>query len=172
MIIKLGDLVKIRKKYRNKKIVLGAGTFDLPHAGHILFLEDCKKFGDILVVMVGSDKVIQKMKGSNRPVMNEHVRLKIIDSLKPVDYAFLDSFMDRDNLKTFVLNEAFRLLKPNSYVVNNDRQDIAFRKKLGEKYGVKIIVLPRTAPKEFKSISTTKIIEKIQRKKMSNRRRN
>lgn len=163
MIIDFQDLSKIRKKHSGQKIVLGAGSFDLPHAGHVLFLEDCKKLGDILVVMVGSDQSIRKLKGDHRPIMNQHLRLKLVDSLKPVDYSFIDPYVDRDDLKSFLLDETFKFLKPDIHAVNDDRNDASFRMILGKKHGVDIVVLPRTAPKEFEGVSTTKLIERASR---------
>lgn len=161
MIVDFKALPKIREQYRGQKIVMCAGSFDLTHAGHVLFFEDCKKMGDILVVMVGSDQAIRKLKGNTRPIMNQHLRLKMIDSLRPVDYCFLDCYADREDFLSFVLDEAFKFLKPDIHVVNDDRDDVAFRKILGKKHGVEIVILPRTAPKEFGEVSTTKIIEKI-----------
>lgn len=165
MIVDFKDLGKIREKHSAQKIVLGSGTFDLTHAGHVLFFEDCKRFGDVLVVMVGSDQAIQRFKGKDRPVINEYARLKVVDSLKPVDYTFLDCYVDRDDFLVFLLDEAFKFLKPDTYVVNADGYDISFRRKLAKKHGVELVVLPRTAPKEFENISTTKIIEKMKRLK-------
>ena len=40
---------------QNKKIVLIGGCFDLLHIGHIIFLEEAKKQGDLLIVFLESD---------------------------------------------------------------------------------------------------------------------
>ncbi|MEK7074233.1 MAG: adenylyltransferase/cytidyltransferase family protein, partial [Patescibacteria group bacterium] len=90
-IIEFKDIASLRKEHKDKKIVFCSGTFDLTHAGHVLFLEDCKKYGDLLVVAVGNDfNQRVNAKGKGRPVQNEHLRLKMVSSLKPVDYALLD----------------------------------------------------------------------------------
>jgi cytidyltransferase-like protein len=161
MIIPFKDVATIREKYPNKTIVLAAGTFDLPHAGHVLFLEEAKKLGDIVVVMVGSDAAVTRAKGANRPIINQHLRLKMIDSLKPVDYTFIDCYEDREDFIVFMMDEAFKFLKPDILIVNNDRSDISFREELGKKHGVQIVVLDRVAPPEFDEVSTTKIIAAI-----------
>jgi len=44
------DLQSIREKYKDKKIVFTSGTFDVIHAGHITYLNNCKSLGDVLVV--------------------------------------------------------------------------------------------------------------------------
>jgi cytidyltransferase-like protein len=163
MIIKtIEALREIRRKYNNKKIVFCSGSFDLVHTGHILFLEDCKSKGDILVVAVGNDKMLRILKGENRPIMNEYVRLKIIDSLKPVDYCFLDTFSNSSKENpNGVLNFTFENLKPDVYVINEDAFDIPYRENLCKNFNVKMIISKRTSPEEFENISSSKIIKKI-----------
>lgn len=132
------------------------------HAGHILFFEDCKKYGDILVVGVGNDYIIEINKGRNRPILNQHVRLKIIDSLKLVDYCFLDESR-AGNHPLDIVEGAFKWLKPNIYIINEDASNIPHRKQLISKYGIKMKILTRLCPPRFDNISTSKIIEKIKK---------
>ena len=159
MLIQYQDLPKLRKKYQDKKIVYCSGTFDLTHAGHILFFEDCKKFGDLLVVGIGSDAEIKKNKGPDRPILNEDIRLKTILSLKPVDYCLLDRGTHKD--KHWQVNHVLKHLRPDAYVVNTDAFDIPSRKKIAEKYGVPFKMLKRSCPPSFKNISSSGIIKKI-----------
>ncbi len=163
MIIKENDLGLIRSKYHDKKIVCCLGVFDLTHAGHILFFEDCKKHGDILVVGIGKDALVRKYKGDLRPILNENVRLKIVDSLKPVDYVYLidKEIYDQKNFHTETLGPLVGKLKPEFYAVNSDVLDIEKRKEICEKNEVNFILLNRVCPSEFDNISTTRIIEKI-----------
>ena len=158
--IKIEDLPKIREQFKNKKIVLCSGSFDLTHAGHVLFFEDCKKYGDILVVAVGKDVPIEKRKGQGRPILNQYIRLKTVDSLKPVDYSYINPISVSEN-KLYTIEHAFQNLKPDIYVINEDAFNIPYRKELCKKFNVKLVILPRTAPPEFEGISATKIIEKI-----------
>lgn len=159
--IKMHELKKIRKKHKNQKVVFCSGSFDLIHAGHVLFFEDCKRHGDILVVMAANDEVLKKNKGAGRPVLNEHVRIKMIDSLRPVDYCLLDTSADETLHPLHCLHEIFDALRPDVYVINDDAFDIPYREELVKKYATKLVVLPRSAPKEFDGVSTTKLIEKI-----------
>lgn len=159
-IINPEKLPKIREKFKNKKIVFCSGSFDLIHAGHILFLEDCKKLGDILVVGVGSD-ILLKRKGNKRPILNERIRLKTIDSLKPVDYCFIDNFSKKEH-PLFILDSVFEKLKPDVYVINEDAFDIPYREEAAKKFNVKLVILKRWSPNDWgEPISTTKLIEKI-----------
>lgn len=159
-IIKSGDLKTLREKYKNLKIVYCSGTFDMTHVGHILFFEDCKKYGDLLFVNVGRDDTIKKLKGEKRPILNQYVRIKTIDSLKPVDFCFVNS-EDSDEEKHDILRFVMENLKPNVYVVNEDAFDIKYRIKIVEEFDTKMEILPRYCPKEFENISTSNIIEKI-----------
>ena len=159
-IISPAEFSTLREKYKDKKIVYCSGVFDLTHAGHVLFFEDCKKHGDILVVCVGGDANLKKKKGPNRPIMNQYVRLKMVDSLKPVDYCFLSSYTPVDHPLEF-LEVVFKELRPSVYVINEDAFDIPYRKEMSKKYDVQLVTLPRWCPDEFENISTTKLIEKI-----------
>lgn len=163
MIIDYKDLKKIREENKDKKIVFCLGVFDITHVGHILFFEDCKSKGDILVVGIGRDSLIKRYKGDLRPILNENIRLKTVDSIKAVDYSFIDTIEDWDGSDTHKKNlrPIFRELKPDFYVVNNDASDLDKRQEIAKEEKVNMIVLPRWCPKEFEGISTTKIIEKI-----------
>lgn len=162
MIITHDDLPKIREQYKDKKIAFCSGAFDLTHAGHILFFEDCKKHGDVLVVCLGTDALTANVKGSGRPVLNQHIRLKTVASLKPVDYCYVDS-APLDQPPLTLLDMTFARLRPDVYVINEDASDIPYRREVSRRFGVELVILPRWCPPEFEDISTTKIIEKIKR---------
>lgn len=156
------DLRGIRERHKNKKIVFCSGGFDLTHAGHVLFFEDCKKHGDILVVGIGGDAVRKKDKGDGRPILNEHVRLKTVASLKPVDYAFVINTMPIAH-PLDPLIDIMKELRPDVYVINTDASHIPYREAFVKETGTKLVILDRVCPPEFEEISTTGIIEKIQR---------
>ena len=159
--ITFNDLSRIREEHHNEKIVFCSGGFDLTHAGHALFFEDCKKQGDVLVVMVGSDKAVGRDKGTTRPVLNEHMRSKMVDSLKPVDYVMIDELPPPGSHALHYIDMVFERLKPDVYVVNQDAFDITYRKDLAQRHGVKLVILERICPEEFEAVSTTNIIKKI-----------
>ncbi len=74
-------------KKEGKKIVYTSGVYDLVHDGHVLYLEEAKKYGDILVVGVDSDALTRKRKPENdvRPIDKLDVRLKILVRNRSVD---------------------------------------------------------------------------------------
>ena len=160
-IIKHSDLPKIRKRYADKKIVFCSGSFDLIHAGHILFLEDSKNLGDILIVSVAPDSDLRKTKGPDRPILNQSVRLKTMASLKPVDFCLLGETLPTKGHIHQPLEHIFKILSPDIYTVNDDISDSDFRKQLAQKYNIKMVIMKRRCPPEFDRISTTRIINKI-----------
>jgi len=73
------------RKSKNK-IVFTNGCFDILHVGHVKYLEEAKKLGDILIVGINSDSSISRLKGKTRPINSLNDRSHIISSLKSVDY--------------------------------------------------------------------------------------
>lgn len=67
--------------------VLATGVFDIIHLGHLHYLEESKKLGDELVVIVATDNTVRKRK--HEPITPEAMRLELVQGLKPVDRAVL-----------------------------------------------------------------------------------
>lgn len=74
---------------QGKKIVFTNGCFDLLHVGHITYLEEAKKLGDVLIVGINTDESVKRLKGPTRPVQNESDRCQILAALKAVDHTIL-----------------------------------------------------------------------------------
>lgn len=87
----LGGLKKTiaRLRSQGRRIVFTNGCFDLIHYGHVKYLEEARKKGDILIVGVNSDASVRKLKGKKRPVVKETERLRLVAALESVDYAVL-----------------------------------------------------------------------------------
>ncbi len=71
---------------KNKKIVFTNGCFDILHRGHLSYLNEAKKLGDLLFIGLNSDKSVRKLKGPQRPVNNEEDRKYFLENLKSVDF--------------------------------------------------------------------------------------
>jgi D-beta-D-heptose 7-phosphate kinase/D-beta-D-heptose 1-phosphate adenosyltransferase len=71
---------------KNKKIVFTNGCFDILHLGHLEYLNEAKKLGDILFIGLNSDKSIKEIKGENRPINNQDFRKEMLLNLKSVDF--------------------------------------------------------------------------------------
>ena len=81
----------------NSKIVLAGGVFDIIHPGHIHTLNDAKKLGDVLVVVVATDKTAVKMK-KREPLHSAELRKELVSSLTMVDLCIIGD--DEDIFKT------------------------------------------------------------------------
>jgi FAD synthetase len=73
------------------KRVVATGTFDILHPGHLFYLEESKKLGDELHVIVARDANVRH---KPRPVIPEDQRLAMVAALKPVDRARLGDSVD------------------------------------------------------------------------------
>ena len=94
------------------KIVLAGGVFDIIHPGHINTLNDAKKLGDILVVVVATDKTAIKMK-RRKPLHNAKLRHELVSSLIMVDLCIVGD--EEDIFKTV------DLVKPQIIVLGYDQ---------------------------------------------------
>ena len=70
------------------KKVMVFGTFDIVHLGHISFFKQARKYGDYLIVVVGRDKTVKKIKG-RPPKHSEKIRFKKIKKVKLIDKVIL-----------------------------------------------------------------------------------
>jgi FAD synthetase len=68
--------------------VLVFGCFDLFHPGHHSFLQQAKKYGDTLIVIVTPDSIMQQLKGK-LPIESEEIRLKNVRNNRQVDEVYL-----------------------------------------------------------------------------------
>lgn len=153
MIIKPSQLSALRSSLMNKKIVFAGGTFDLFHRGHIDALKNLRKFGDVIVIAVSSDKRVKQRKGDKRPILSEKERCIIIDSIQYVDYSLVAPESSKN--KPFPTLNIIECLKPN-FFITTDKKWLLFREKV-EHFGTKLKVLPR----QSKVNSTTHIIQTI-----------
>src|SRR6478736_1613153 len=79
-------------KNQGKKIVFTNGCFDIIHKGHVTYLNEAKKLGDLLVIGLNSDASVKRLKGPERPINNELDRQYVLSQLKSVD--FVEIFQD------------------------------------------------------------------------------
>lgn len=136
-------------KKQNKTIVATNGCFDILHVGHLHLLNQAKSFGDILVVGVNSDRSVSKLKGSQRPVVNESERAQIIASLKAVDFV---TIFDEETAVTLL-----EIIKPDIYIKGGDYNlDNLPEAMPVTANGGKVEFVPLTPRK-----STTSLIDKI-----------
>lgn len=72
-----------------RRVVLANGAFDMLHVGHVRYLADAHRHGDVLVVAVNSDASVRASKGPLRPIVPEAERAELLSHLDCVDYIVL-----------------------------------------------------------------------------------
>lgn len=94
------------------RVVLAGGVFDIIHPGHIHTLRAAKALGNVLVVVIATDKTAQKMK--NRiPLHNMELRKDLVKSLSMVDYAVVGYEGD--------IFKSVEIIKPNIIALGYDQ---------------------------------------------------
>ena len=90
------------------KIVLAGGVFDIIHPGHIHTLNAAKELGDVLVVVVATDKTAIKMK-KRKPLHDQKLRKQLVNSLSVVDLCVIGNEDDIFKTVEFVKPEIIAL---------------------------------------------------------------
>lgn len=135
-----------------KKIVFTNGCFDIIHSGHVKYLEEAKKLGDILVLGLNSDDSVSRLKGPSRPVNKQNDRAIVISALKSIDFV---SIFDQDTPY-----ELIKIVQPDVLVKGGDyNPDDIVGADIVRARGGKVVTIDFVEGK-----STSSIIEKMQAK--------
>ena len=127
-----------------KKIVFTNGCFDILHAGHVKYLRQAKRLGDVLIVGLNSDRSVSAIK-PGRPLNSEKNRAEVLAALAAVDYVVV--FHEKTPYSLI------KAVKPDFLVKGGDwkKEEI-----VGSDIAKETFSLPYV-----RGISTTGIIEKI-----------
>lgn len=103
------------------RVVLAGGVFDIIHPGHIHTLRAAKALGNVLVVVIATDKTAQKMK--NRiPLHNMELRKDLVRSLSMVDYAIVgyegDIFKSVENIKPNIIALGYDQVHQEKFIID------------------------------------------------------
>lgn len=135
---------------KGKRIVFTNGCFDILHRGHVTYLAEARKLGDLLVVGLNADASVKRLKGPERPINNEEDRKFVLSQLKSVD--FVEIFTE-DTPLNLILK-----VKPNVLVKGGDW-------KIDQIVGAKEVIANGGDVFSLNFVngySTTSIINKIQ----------
>ncbi len=135
-----------------KRVVFTNGCFDILHYGHVKYLEDARKKGDLLIVAVNSDNSVKRLKGPKRPLCSLRDRMRVLAGLSSVDYVV--------PFKEDTPAEIIKYLKPDILIKGADYkiEDIV-GKEIVKSYGGTVKRI------EFlKGFSVTSLINKITRR--------
>ena len=153
-LISQSDLLTLHDKLKEagKKVVFTAGSWDLIHAGQCRYLEKAKAYGDVLVVGVSSNDAIRRVKGPNKPILDEKIRAEMLTFLKSVDFVTI--------LPEPSCVPPLGLLKPDVYVTVKEDWTSEYKEskeyKTVTKYGGEVLVVDRQST----SVSTTQILQR------------
>jgi glycerol-3-phosphate cytidylyltransferase len=129
------------------KTVMTFGTFDVFHVGHVNLLQRAASLGDQLIVGVSTDD-LNYSKKKRYPIYNQNSRMKIINSLRYVNFCFPEESLE-------MKREYLTKYNVDLLVMGDD-----WLGKFDEfKDYCEVIYLKRTP-----SVSTTELIEVIKEK--------
>ena len=155
--LKIKELPEAKKeldllKSKNKKIVFTNGCFDILHIGHARYLYAAKELGDLLIVAVNSDSSVKRIKGPDRPIMNQEERAEMLAALQCVDMVVI--FEEDTPL------EVIERLVPDVLVKGGDwKEEDIVGSEVVKSAGGQVKSLPFV-----KGSSTSEIINKIEMK--------
>jgi FAD synthetase len=130
--------------------VMAFGTFDIVHEGHKHYLQQAKKLGDFLIVVVSRDKNALILKGK-KPLHNEKERLAEIKKLAFVNKAVLG---DREMRSWGIIAKH----RPQILALGYDqwKSEFSLAKEL-EKLGLRPMIV-RIKPFKPEQFKTSKIL--------------
>ena len=107
----LGTVESLRSlRVQGRKVAHCHGVFDLLHPGHLAHLQEAKAQGDLLVVTLTPDHLVNK--GPGRPIFTESQRAAMLSALEMVDFVAVTT--------SATAVEAINLLKPDVFVKGPD----------------------------------------------------
>lgn len=150
-IIVFDDLAFFNKNLDQiKNKVLVGGCFDILHYGHITFLQEAKKRGKYLILLLEDDEFIRKKK-KREPIHNQSQRAEILSNLVTVDliikipYGFTKEDYDK----------IVRLIKPSVIAVSENDIQMKNKRNQAFKVGARLIIVSHL----IKNFSSKKIIK-------------
>ena len=138
-------------KQAGEEIVFTNGCFDIIHRGHIEVLAQTADLGERLIVGLNSDSSTRKLKGKDRPIIDEQARAVLLATLTFVDAVVLFSEETPINLISILLPDV--LAKGGDYEI-----ETIVGHEIVQNNGGKVILVPFVD-----GFSSTAIIDKIKK---------
>lgn len=138
-------IITLQELPKSDNIIFTNGCFDLLHRGHVEYLQEAKKLGDLLVVGLNSDTSVRALKGEDRPINSQEDRAYLLASLECVDYVIIF-----DDLTPY---ELIKAISPKILVKGADYKG---KEVVGSEFAKELRLLDF-----MQGRSTTAIIQKI-----------
>ena len=107
------------------RVVLAGGVFDIIHPGHIHTLNSAKSLGDVLVVVVATDKTTEKIK-KRTPLHNQKQRQELVNSLSMVDLCLIghedDIFKTVEIVKPEIVALGYDQIHQEKFIIDGCRK--------------------------------------------------
>lgn len=112
------QLLTLRAQARQagRAVVQCHGCFDIVHPGHLRHLRYAKAQGDILLVSITGDAMIDK--GTGRPLIPQELRAENLAALDCVDWVYIEPRPTAEDLLNEVRPDVY--VKGREYELNND----------------------------------------------------
>jgi rfaE bifunctional protein nucleotidyltransferase chain/domain/rfaE bifunctional protein kinase chain/domain len=149
--LSVADLVAAVSEHRKqgRRIVFTNGCFDVLHRGHVGYLAQARRLGDVLIVAVNSDDSVRRLKGPERPVNPVEDRVAVLAALACVDHVVV---FEEDNPTNLIA-----LVRPDLYVKGGDyTPELIPEAPLVRELGGEVLTLDYLPDR-----STTKLIGRI-----------
>jgi D-beta-D-heptose 7-phosphate kinase/D-beta-D-heptose 1-phosphate adenosyltransferase len=132
-----------------RRVVFTNGCFDVLHRGHVNYLNEAKRLGDVLVVAVNSDDGVARLKGPGRPVNAVADRVAVLAGLSCVDHLVV---FDEDTPAALLAR-----LRPDVYAKGGDhRAELLTETETVRSYGGEVRILSYLPDR-----STSALIDRI-----------
>lgn len=129
-------LAELRKQHQS--IVLAGGCFDILHIGHTRFLQQAKKLGDLLFILLESDGAVQRLKGESRPYFTQEERAEMLSQLRSVDVvvALPENMTDHD------YNTLVKTIRPTIIALTEGDSSLPKKQHQAKLIGARLAVIP------------------------------
>lgn len=149
-IITYADIARHAPEWAGKRSVLVGGCFDVIHYGHVVFLQQAKEKGDILIVALESDDFIKKAK-HRTPVHSQAERAFVLTAMKMIDYVILLPLFDDEAAYSDLVDN----VHPSVIAVTAGDQALDKKKKQAARIGGDLLVVTPL----LSTFSTTNILK-------------
>ena len=151
-------LAALRRADPELRVVVANGCFEMLHVGHLRYLKDARRRGDVLVVALNDDAGVRALKGGGRPLEHFAERAELLLGLRCVDWVV--------GFGELTLEQTLRVLLPQVHAKGTDYTPETIPERwVDDELGVEIAICGD--PKEH---SSTALAERVAARRESGRR--